>query len=421
MFTSVGSVTKSFKIFNNNKGRLKLDRVKLMGGSSSSFRTNINGAATDELHNIELEANDSIYVFVTVTIDPNAAQIPFIVSDSILVEYNSNSKYVQLEAFGKNARFLRGETLSQNTSFDNSLPYVILDGLRVDTGVSLTIPAGTELYFHANSPLIIDGTLNAAGTVTNPVLFTGDRLDEYYRDLPGSWPGIYFRGSSESNTLKFCHIINAYQGIVASGPSPTLPKINVEQCEIRNIYDAGMYLVATSANVSNTLVANCGSNLVIRQGGNHTFTHCTFASYSNFNVFRTEPVVSVYNYNDADGFRTIGDLNATFTNCIIWGEGGIADSEFLTGKDDNAGFSLTVSHSIYRSPAPPANATLISTIPNSDPLFDSIDVFNNYYDFRIGSEFAPGKDAGTPTPLVKDLDDANRNVGAPDLGAYEKQ
>ncbi|RYG34921.1 MAG: hypothetical protein EOO01_31880 [Chitinophagaceae bacterium] len=318
VFTSVGSVTHSFKIFNNNDGRLKLDRVKLMGGSTSAYRTNINGAATDELQDVEIDAKDSIYVFVTVTIDPNAAQIPFIVSDSILVEYNGNNKYVQLEAFGKNARFLRAETLSQNTTFDNSLPYVILDGLRVDTGVSLTILPGTELYFHANSPLIVDGTLDAEGTVSNRVLFTGDRLDEYYRDLPGSWPGIFFRGSSEGNHLQFCNIINAYQGIVASGASSSsLPKVRIDQCEIRNIYDAGIYLLATSADISNTLVANCGSNVLIKQGGVYSFTHCTFASYSTFNMFRTEPVVSVYNYNDGDGIRMTGDLNATFTNCII--------------------------------------------------------------------------------------------------------
>src|SRR5699024_3344997 len=110
-----------------------------------SFTTNIDGVATPELRDIEIAANDSIYVFVTVTIDPNAAQIPFIVSDSILVEYNGNNRFVQLEAYGKNARFLRGETLITNTTFNNDLPYVILEGLRVDTNVTLTINPGTEL------------------------------------------------------------------------------------------------------------------------------------------------------------------------------------------------------------------------------------------------------------------------------------
>ncbi len=422
VFTSVGSVTKSFKIFNNNNGRLKISTVKLMGGPASPYNTNINGVATDELRDIEIEANDSIYVFVTVTIDPNLTQLPFIVSDSILVEYNDNRKFVQLEAFGKNAHFLRGETISANTVFDATLPYVILDGLRVDTSVTLTISPGTQLYFHANAPLIVDGTLNARGTVSNRILFTGDRLDDYYRDLPGSWPGIYFRESSTENELQFCRIINAYQGLIAAGqPNAPVAKITIQQCEISNIYDAGLYLLASSADISNTLVANCGTNLLIRQGGNYSITHSTFASYSNFNTFRTEPVVAIYNYDDVSGTRLTGNLQASFTNCIIWGEGGIAESEVVTAKDDNAGYDLTFNHTLYRSPLPPAYTIISSSIANADPLFDSVDVFNNYYDFRISADFAPGKDAGTVTPYLKDLDDLDRNVALPDLGAYEKQ
>lgn len=422
VFTSVGSVTKSFKIFNNNSGRLKLSRVKLMGGNNSSYSTNINGAATEELRDIEIAANDSIYVFVTVTIDPDAAQTPFVVSDSILVEYNGNSKYVQLQAYGRNAHFLRGETISANTVFNSTLPYVILDGLHIDTGITLTLLPGTQLYFHADAPLVIDGSLSARGTVQDRILFTGDRLDEYYRDLPGSWPGIFFRNSSSANELQFCNIINAYQGIVSVAPaSSPNPAIKIEQCEVRNIYDAGLYFVATSADVSNTLVANCGTNLLISRGGNYNFTHNTFASYSTFNSFRTEPVASLYNYDDVNGIRTTGDLDAAFTNCIIWGEGGIAESEIFTGRDNSAGFSLTLDHTLYRSPLPPADAVLISSFANTDPMFDSIDVFNNFFNFRVSANFAPGKDAGRPTTFLKDLDDANRNVGMPDLGAYEKQ
>ena len=422
VFTTVGSVTKSFKIFNNNDGRLKLDQVKLMGSNASSFTTNIDGIATPELRDIEIAANDSIYVFVTVTIDPNAAQIPFIVSDSILVEYNGNNRFVQLEAYGKNARFLRGETLLANTTFNNDLPYVILGGLRVDTNVTLTINPGTELYFHANAPLVVDGSLVAIGSVSQPILFTGDRLDEYYRDLPGSWPGIYLRQASTNHHLKFCHIINAYQGISSVGPSLTLsPKLKLEQSQVRNIYDAGLFFLSSSAEVSNTLIANCGSNLQIRQGGEYAFTHCTMASYPGFNFFRNTPVVSIYNYDEVNGQRATADLTATLTNCIIWGEGSIMENEIETGKDDNANFTLTLDHCLHKSPDAPLHTIFLSPIPNLDPQFDSIDVYNNYYDFHIGSEFAPGLDAGTLTPFAKDLDDRERNVGVPDVGAYEKQ
>ena len=57
-----------------------------------------------------------------------------------------------------------------------------------------------------------------------------------------------------------------------------------------------------------------------------------------------------------------------------------------------------------------------------DPLFDSIDNTHRYYDFRnIKNAAAPGIDKGISTSLIKDLGDNNRNVGLPDLGAYERQ
>src|ERR1700749_4823305 len=61
VFTSVGSVTQSFKIFNNNNQKLLLSKVKLMGGTASAFKININGDPSAEVDNIEIAANDSIY------------------------------------------------------------------------------------------------------------------------------------------------------------------------------------------------------------------------------------------------------------------------------------------------------------------------------------------------------------------------
>ena len=49
-----------------------------MGGSQSAFRLNINGTAATQLNNIEIEANDSMYVFVAITINPTQQNLPFI-------------------------------------------------------------------------------------------------------------------------------------------------------------------------------------------------------------------------------------------------------------------------------------------------------------------------------------------------------
>ena len=70
VFTSTGSITKSFKVINENNQKLRLSKIKLMGGASSAYKININGAAATEINNIEIDADDSIYVFVSVTINP---------------------------------------------------------------------------------------------------------------------------------------------------------------------------------------------------------------------------------------------------------------------------------------------------------------------------------------------------------------
>lgn len=66
---------------------------------------NVDGIATTEATNLDIEANDSIYVFVSITINPNATNLPFIVSDSILINYNGNNRYVQLQAFWSKCKF----------------------------------------------------------------------------------------------------------------------------------------------------------------------------------------------------------------------------------------------------------------------------------------------------------------------------
>ena len=172
VFTTTGSITKSFKIINENNQKLRLSKVKLMGGATSAYKMNVDGNATSEINNLDIDANDSIYVFVSVTINPNASNLPFIVSDSILISYNGNSRYVQLQAFGQNANFLRNRLITGNVVWTNNLPYVILGSLRIDTTATLTIQPGCRIYSHADTPFIVDGTLIVNGTKASNIIFT---------------------------------------------------------------------------------------------------------------------------------------------------------------------------------------------------------------------------------------------------------
>ena len=421
VFTTTGSITKSFKIINENSQKLRLSKVKLMGGTASAYKININGNAATELNNIEIDANDSIYVFASVAINPNAANQPFIVSDSILINYNGNDRFVQLQAYGQNAIYLTNKVITGNVTWTNTLPYVILKSIRVDTTATLTIQPGTKIYSHADAPFIVDGSLIVNGIKNNEVVFAGDRLDNDYKDLPAGWPGIYFRGNSKNNRLQFAVIKNAYQAVVATSPSINAnPKIILQQCIIDNAYDAGILAANTSLYANNSLISNCGSNIVLIYGGDYNFTNCTAASFSNLYLLHKNPVLSVSNFATQGGATVTANLNATFRNCIFWADSGFVNDEVVVSKLGTTNFSVLFEKNLYRAKNDPANSTLTANLKNLDPLFDNIDASKRLFDFRITTTGAPGINKGVLTTFTKDLDDNNRNNGLPDLGCYEK-
>lgn len=418
VFTTTGSITKSFKIFNNNEQKLLLSKIKLGGGATSAFKMNVNGAATTELNNVEIAANDSIYIFVTVTINPTAANLPFVISDSVLIDFNGRNTKVNLEAYGQNAIFIRNGLIVGNVNFTNTLPYVILSGLQVARTGSLTINAGTKMYCHADAPIIIDGTLICNGTKLQPVIFAGDRLDDPYNGFPASWPGIYFRNTSKDNFLQFTNLINAYQAIAVLQPSVnTNPKLILKQCIIDNSLDAGLLFTNTNVVAENCLISNCGRNVEANYGGTYSFTHCTIAAYSNSYILHKRPSIYLTDANDAN---QTSSLNALLRNCIFYGDAGFVENEILTKKTGTT-FNVNIDHCLYRAVADPTNTTINVSIKNIDPSFDSVDNSRRIYDFRITKNpSAAGINKGVATSLLKDLDDKNRNVGLPDIGAYEK-
>ena len=422
VFTSIGSITQTFKISNLNNQKLLLSKIKLMGGTASAFKININGVPSAEINDVEIAAEDSIYVFVTVNVNPSAANLPFIVRDSVQIMFNGNTRFVQLEAFGQNANFLRNRVIKGNITWSNNLPYVILGSLQIDKDATLTIEAGCKIYSHADAPIIVDGSLIVEGTQQQNVVFSGDRLDEDYRDLPASWPGIYFRGSSHSNVLTYAVVKNAYQAVVAEQPSLNNdPKIILHQCIIDNAYDAGILCVNSSVQADNSLVSNCGKNIYIEYGGDYTFTNCTVAAYSSFITHKT-PVLTANNFALQNGSPLTADLNASFRNCIFWGDDGLVDNEISIAKEGTNNFNVVFDKCLYKAKDDPANSSLKDPLKNQDPLFDSIDISKHYYDFHITkNDQAPGINAGTITGFSKDLDNNPRNNGLPDLGCYEKQ
>jgi hypothetical protein len=428
VFTTAGSVTQFFKIINENDQKLKVSSIKLLGGTASPFKINADGYIGPEIDNLDIAPNDSMYVFVSVIIDPTASNLPFVVQDSIKISYNGTDRWVQLEAWGQNAHFLLSKEISNDETWTNDLPYVILGSLQIDPGKILTIDKGCRIYVHGDAPIIVDGTLTVNGQMdsVDRVYFRGDRLDDPYKDFPASWPGIFFTTASKNNVFNYAVLKNAYQAIAAQDPAsnaPT-PKVTLNECIIDNAYDAGVITLNSSVYATNCLITNCGKNLYLLKGGDYQFIHCTVASYSNNFILHKDPVLFVTNYVNINGVPQTASLKASFENCIFWGEGGLLDdSDEVKVVFSGANPLVTFNNDLIKANGSPANCTLNSTslqLLNQDPLFESIDISKNYYDFHLQTG-SPAKDKGAPTAIIVDLDGKPRPSGPPDIGCYERQ
>jgi hypothetical protein len=421
VFTTTGSITQTLKIFNDNKEGIRINAIRLAGGAISPFKINVNGAKGPQVNDVEIKGKDSAYIFVTVNINPTAGNLPFVVRDSIEIIYNGNQEFVQLDALGQNAHFLRNKEITGHETWNSDLPYVILGRLTVDTSATLTIDKGCRIYMHADAPFIVHGTLQVNGEKEEDagVLFTGDRLDEPYRHYPGSFPGLIFTDVSQNNRLSFTTIRNAYQGITVVDPSPSgTPKLVLKETIIDNAYDAGILAVNSSITAENVLVSNCGKNIQLLRGGNYQFTHCTVASFSNAYLQRKDPVLTVSNYLNA----TVppANLKALFRNCIFWGDGsGLVKDDVSVVKNGVTAFDVSFDHVLWRVSANPEHTTVNNAI-NQDPMFETINTTERQYLFRL-QEGSPAINKGTSAGLTHDLEGKPRPIALPDLGAYERQ
>ena len=214
VFTTIGSVTRQFKIYNRSSDEVNISSILLAGGQQSKYRLNVDGVPGIAFSNVSIPGKDSLFVFVDVTLDPNDQSQPAIVTDSVLFNTNGTIQDVDLAAFGWDAdftyptAFIEGigpyTFLDCNITWTDAKPRVIYGWAVVPEGCTLTIEAGTRVYSHKNSGIIVDegGTLIVNGTPQNQVVFASDRLDDFYEDQAGEWNWIWLYAGSKDKVIK---------------------------------------------------------------------------------------------------------------------------------------------------------------------------------------------------------------------------
>ena len=123
-FTTVGSATRYIKVFNRNDKPIRISKISLGNKANAVYNLNIDGIPGRSFENVEIGANDSIYVFAEVNINPNAplSISPFVISEDIVFETNGNTQKVVMEAWGQNANYI---TLNRPTKKNALHPVMV--------------------------------------------------------------------------------------------------------------------------------------------------------------------------------------------------------------------------------------------------------------------------------------------------------
>ena len=115
VFTQIGSATRFFKVVNTYNKPFRINKISITNQTGISVKLNIDGIASKVFTNVDVPANDSIYVFAEVTINPNAplSTSPFVANEYINFETAGGTQKVVLEAWGQNANYLPNKTPSR--------------------------------------------------------------------------------------------------------------------------------------------------------------------------------------------------------------------------------------------------------------------------------------------------------------------
>jgi len=417
VFTTIGSTTKYFKIYNPQNKALKISQVELMGGSGSKFKLNLDGLQGTSFSDLEIPSGDSLFCFVEVKLSVNGQNLPVIVEDSIRFTTNGEDQYVNLAVWGQDMYYHNKEIMVTQT-WPTDKPHVIYGYAAIDSAQTLNIIGGTKIYMHKGAILWnYKGTLNIDGDYNNKVTFQGDRLEASYKDVPGQYYGIYMqeaRPSMIDNTV----IKNAIAGVHIYSRDPAFNQntLTISNSEIFNAASYGLFLFdGPKVYGENVLVHSTGvHSLLVIQGADFTFNQCDFLGYGTGEG--TTPAVGISNhYTNSQGTTVVANIpNANFNNCVIYGSSGehLAIDTIQTG-------GLTLNFHFRNSVILRSNLgnPMFTSCSNANPLF----LWPEADNFRFTSNSSSLNNNGDQTySTAMDITGSFARNNPPDIGVYEQ-
>ena len=393
VFSTIGSRTYDFWVYNNAGDGIRLKSVRLRQGNQTGFRVNVDGVYLDNsmgsiVNDLEVRENDSIRVFVELTAPENGQQEPQLIEDELIFKLESGvEQRVVLQGHAWDAIFMRDVVVRSDSLIESSRPVVVYGGLRVDSAVTLTI-RNTTLYFHDGKGIEVYGRL-----MTDSVVMRGDRLDYMFDYLPydrvsGQWGqtgGVVIRQQSTGNILKNTEIRNAGKyGVLCDSAAfdEHVLRLDMQRCVVHNCAGAGVVSINSNIRLYQCQVSNMKGDCVQVMGGLADINRCTLAQFYPFAGGRGA-ALRFNNRTHLYGLLCDSSIVTGYDEDVVMGN----------NTDSTYHFAYLFCNSLLRTPKVENNDSAFVDIVWETPKdsvqgkmhFKLVDEYNLKYDFHLDS------------------------------------
>lgn len=429
-FSTVPTPTKTMWVYNRSGDGLRCTSVRLAKGNQTGFRVNVDGVYLGssegfQVSDIEIRKKDSIRVFVELTAPANQRTEPMAIDDDLVFTLESGvQQKVHLRSWSWDAEIWRSVTISEDTTIDSpTKPIVVYGGITVAEGATLTIAAGTKLYFHNDAGIDVYGRLVAQGTAEKNVVLRGDRIDHMFDYLPydrvsGQWQGIKLHNTSFNNELIYTDIHSTFNGVMCESEDATQLKLKLWNSTIHNCQGYGLCATNCKVDIRNAQITNALQDCACFEGGDVNIVNSTFAQFYPFDSARKASL----RFTNKTPLISLVCQNSLIT--------GYADDVLMGNKvDEAADFNYTFDHCVIRTPEITGDEAVHfkegvvfenpeDTVHAGRKHFVMVDANRQDYDFRLSAASLARDKADPATATTTDRNGIVRGE-LPDIGAYE--
>ena len=430
VFSAVPTTTRTFWVHNESGDGIRCTNIRLERGNQSGFRVNVDGVYLGsesgyQASEVEIRKGDSIRVFGELTSPVNGRNKPWLVEDNLLFLLESGvTQKVNLNAYSWDAIKYRNLHITNDTALTGDRPIIVYGKLTVEEHATLTLAAGTTLYFHDGGGIDVYGRLCSQGEAGKEVILRGDRLDWMFDYLPydlmsGLWDGIHFYETSYDNVMEFTDLHSSFNGIVCDSADVEKQKLMLKNMTVHNCQGKGLSTVNCKVTAENCQFTNTLYECVDILGGDVTMNHCTLAQFYPFDSNR-RPALNYYST------ATMPLLRMDCINSIVTGYP--EDVVMGATENENIPFNYRFISSILRTPAVEDAEHIIDVIfedvedtasVQGDKHFKLVDINTQHYDFHLDS-LSPAINKGSKDYPVSDDRDGKARDNQPDIGCFEE-